>query len=138
MLLSRVFILTMLATSIRAKPSQKTIRGIMTWYSTEDNNSNIGAYDNTLVPFRSVARHKGSSLRYKTRLYIPLLKGFPLGKGHGVHDGWVRVEDECHAASCKMLDIYVGSNEARDRYRTWMAGRRHVKDPDQMHVTASY
>jgi hypothetical protein len=109
-------------------------RGIMTWYSFEDNESTVGSFDNKLKPFVSVARSHSSRVPLHARLFIPKLKGFPMGNGKR-HDGWVRVDDECRGSGCKYLDLYVGSNAQRDRYRKWMRSRCKC-DPDQLNVIA--
>lgn len=111
-------------------------RGIMTWYSFEDNEGNIGSFDNKLTVFKSVARSKGSNLRLRAKVFIPLLKGFPMGNGK-IHDGYVRVHDDCRGSGCKYLDLYVGNNSQRDRYRKWMS-RRCKCDADQLKITAYY
>jgi hypothetical protein len=124
----------MLLLASQGNAASRPVRGVMTWYSFEDNESNIGSFDNTLVAFKSVARSHGSSLRPRDKVYIPLLKGFPLhnGKKHG---GWVRVDDECRGNACKFLDLYVGSEIQKERYRKWMRQKCSC-DPDQLHIIA--
>lgn len=114
----------------------KKNRGIMTWYSFTDNKSNIGSFDNTLVVFKSVARSRDSNVPLRTKIFIPLLKGFPMGNGK-IHDGYVRVDDDCRGGGCKYLDLYVGSNAQRDRYRKWMSAKCRC-DADQLKITAFY
>jgi len=107
----------------------------MTWYSYDDNNSNVGSFDNKLIPFKSVAMtRKNGEPKLKQKLFIPKLKGFPMGGGN-VHDGWVRVDDECLGGGCRFLDMYVGSNKQRDSYRRWMKAK-HRTDPDQLPIIA--
>lgn len=56
-------------------------RGIMTWYSFEDNGSSVGSFDNKLKTFVSVARSHNSRVPLHARLFIPKLKGFPMENG---------------------------------------------------------
>ena len=125
-----VMSLAMLTVTVGAK--KKCTRGVMTWYSREDNESNIGSFDNVLVPYKSAATIKGM-MPLRAKVYVARLKGFPLGNG-AVHDGWVRIVDECRGSGCRMLDLYVGSNAQRARYQAWM--RKRVKDPDVPVVVA--
>ena len=113
-----------------------TVRGVMTWYSFENNDSNTGSFDNTLTPFKSVARSHDSHVPLRTKVFIPLLKGFPLDNGKK-HDGYVRVDDDCRGDGCKYLDLYVGSNAQRDRYRKWMSAKCDC-DADQLKIIAHY
>lgn len=112
----------------------KKTRGIMTWYSYENNESNTGSFDNKLVVFKSVARSHDSNIPLHTKVFIPLLKGFPMNNGK-LHDGYVRVDDDCRGGGCKYLDLYVGSNAQRDRYRKWMSAKCQC-DADQLEITA--
>lgn len=114
----------------------KKTDGIMTWYSYEDNESNMGSFDNKLLVFKSVARSHDSHIPLHTKVYIPLLKGFPMNNGQ-LHDGYVRVDDDCRGGGCKYLDLYVGSNAQRDRYRKWMSHRCNC-DADLLKITAVY
>lgn len=127
-----VFILMFVCAS-QAK-LRKEGSGIMTWYSFEDNASTIGSFDNTLKPFASVAVKSGGRIRMRSKLYIPKLRGFPIGNGKR-HNGWVRVDDVCKGSACRYLDLYVGTNKQRDLYRKWMRARCAC-DPDQLMIVA--
>ena len=126
-----VVYLIMFVCASQAKP-RKQGSGVMTWYSFEDNESIFGSFDNKLKTFISVARSHDSGVPLRAKLFIPVLKGFPMGGGK-LHSGWVRVDDDCRGSGCKYLDLYVGTNSQRDRYRKWMRARCKC-DPDQLHV----
>lgn len=131
-----IVLIGLLATSANAR--RFAGRGIATWYSREDNDSNVGSHDNRLIPFRSVAvsAASGHSIKVGDRLYIPQLRGLPLGGGK-VHDGLVRVDDTCAGGGCKFLDVYVGSNAQRDHYRHAMTHHAHA-DADQLPIQAYF
>ena len=122
----------LLLTPIQAKP--RRLDGKMTWYSMDDNNSKIGSRDNMLRLFKSVATNPESDIPFGTRIYIPALRGMPLGGGR--HDGWVRVEDTCRGGPCQFLDLYVGTNGHRDFYRKWMKSKHPTHDPDLFPIKA--
>jgi hypothetical protein len=136
-----IFCIMFLAVSaeISARPVKKLAgKGVMTWYSREDNESNIGNRDNTLVPFRSVAIPSGGRGKIKVgdTLFVPKLRGLRIGNGK-THDGKVRVEDVCAGGGCKFLDLYVGSNAQRRHYQHAMGHHAHT-DADVLEVTAYF
>lgn len=114
---------------------RRRFTGKMTWYSRDDNDSKIGSKDNVLNVFRSVATNPDSRIPFGTKLYIPALRGLPMGKGHR-HDGWVRVDDTCRGGPCQFLDLYVGSNSQRDFYRRWILSKYKTRDPDLLPIIA--
>ena len=119
-----------------SQAESRTARGIMTWYSFENNESNTGSFDNKLVVYKSVARSHDTNLPLRAKVFIPLLKGFPMGNGK-IHDGFVYVHDDCKGEGCKYLDLYVGSNAQQERYRKWMSKKCHC-DADQLKIVAHY
>ncbi len=133
---SSTFICYLVIFALVIQGESKKTGGIMTWYSFEDNESSMGSFDNKLIVFKSVARSRNSNVPLRTKIYIPLLKGFPMNNGK-LHDGYVRVDDDCRGDGCKYLDLYVGSNAQRDRYRKWMSHRCKC-DADQLKITAFY
>jgi len=112
----------------------KRLTGKMTWYSRKDNNSNRGSRDNKLKVFKSVATKHGSRVPFGTRIHIPMLVGFPISRDVQ-HDGWVRVDDTCRGASCKFLDLYVGSESQKRKYMRWITNTFH-QDPGVLPIVA--
>lgn len=134
--LAIIIFVILIGPPIQAKyTARRKVKGIMTWYSREDNDSNVGSKDNVLRVFKSVATVPHSGVPHGTRLFIPALRGFPMSRTQR-HDGWVRVEDVCIGSACKFLDLYVGSNKQRDSYRSWMKKRHKKHDPDVFPVIA--
>jgi hypothetical protein len=68
----------------------------------------IGSHDNKLVKLVSIA---DTNSGYGTKLFIPKLKGFAIPEGGGVHNGCVRVDDECSDCVTGEIKLYTQRKE---------------------------